>query len=140
METGFEYETSFEFAEFAVFGGMTLFIFLGLTILMIVSYWKVFQKAGKQGWEAIVPIYNLIVLMQISKTPLWMLVLVFIPIINFIGAPIVMIAISLNMAKVFGKDTVFGILLIIFPYIMYPILAFGPDQYIGEKTEVPIGE
>ena len=132
--TGFEYEWSVEAGEFALFGGGFFFVWLAITVLMIVSMWKIFQKAGKQGWEAIVPIYNIIVLFQITKTPLWLIILLLIPLVNFIGSFVVAIILGLNIAKVFGKDSVFGILCIFFPYIMYPVLAFSDAQYVEDAT------
>ncbi len=140
--TGFEYEYDFSFdlGDSFMFGGVFFFVWLAIFVLMIVSYWKIFQKAGKQGWEAIVPIYNLIVLFQITKTPLWMIVLLFIPIVNLVAFFIVWIIVALNLAKVFGKDTVYAILIMFFPYIMYPVLAFGPDQYVGDQVDVPVSE
>ncbi len=133
--TGFEYEWSIEASDLFAVGGTFLFIWLAIMILMIVSQWKIFQKAGKQGWEAIVPIYNLIVLFQITKTPLWMIILLFIPIVNIFAFFVVWIIVSLNLAKVFGKDTLFGVLIIFFSVIMYPVLAFGDAQYVGETAE-----
>jgi hypothetical protein len=32
-----------------------------VAILVIVGLWRVFTKAGKPGWAALIPIYNLIV-------------------------------------------------------------------------------
>lgn len=37
------------------------------SILIIVSLWKIFKKAGKPGWASIVPIYNMIVLLEIHR-------------------------------------------------------------------------
>ncbi len=137
METtpGFEHEF-----EIVFFSGTFLVIWLAFAALMIVSMWKIFEKAGEEGWKAIIPIYNLIVWMQITKTPLWMLALVLIPILNFIGAFVVTIVLAINTTKVFNKDAVYAVLLIFLPIIGYPLLAFGPDQYIGAKTDVPVGE
>ena len=52
------------------------------SILIIVSLWKIFKKAGKPGWASIVPIYNMIVLLEITELPLWYIVLFFIPFAN----------------------------------------------------------
>jgi hypothetical protein len=43
-----------------------LFVTLGLIILIFAGLWRVFEKAGKPGWAAIVPIYNLYVLVKVS--------------------------------------------------------------------------
>lgn|GEM_PF-2859387 len=46
-------------------------IYLAIIIAMIAGMWKVFEKAGQPGWAAIIPIYNLIVLLQIVGKPIW---------------------------------------------------------------------
>lgn len=107
-----------------------LIIYLAIVILMIASIWTVFTKAGKPGWAAIVPIYNLVVLLEIVQKPVWWIVLLILPIVNFI----ILIIIYLELAKVFGKSTGFGVGLIFLGIIFLPMLAFGDAQYIGNKT------
>ncbi|MDQ5882867.1 MAG: hypothetical protein QG648_220, partial [Patescibacteria group bacterium] len=50
--------------------GITLLAF-AFGLLMIISFWKIFTKAGKPGWAAIIPVYNSVVLAQIAKQPWW---------------------------------------------------------------------
>ena len=57
---------------------LTGFLSLALIVLMLVSIWKIYEKAGKPGWAAIVPIYNLIVLLEIVRKPLWWIILLLI--------------------------------------------------------------
>ena len=103
-------------------------IAMAVAVITIVSMWKLFTKAGKPGWAAIVPIYNNIVMLEIVGRPLWWVVLYFVPFANIV----VTIMVALETAKVFGKDTVFGVLMILFPVPMYPILAFSKNtQYLG---------
>lgn len=59
-------------------------IYLAIIALMLAGMWKVFEKAGKPGWAAIIPIYNLIVLLDIVGKPIWWLVLLLIPIVNLV--------------------------------------------------------
>ena len=40
-------------------------IFIVLSLIVIISLFRIFQKAGKPGWAAFVPIYNLIVFAKI---------------------------------------------------------------------------
>ncbi|MEM8524784.1 MAG: hypothetical protein AAGG68_09070 [Bacteroidota bacterium] len=51
-------------------GIIALILYLGIIALVIASIWKVYEKAGKPGWAAIVPIYNIIVLLEIVDKPL----------------------------------------------------------------------
>ncbi|WP_330272626.1 DUF5684 domain-containing protein [Lentzea sp. NBC_00516] len=103
-------------------------IYLALAIFGVVVFWKTFTKAGQPGWAAIIPIYNIYVLLKVAGRPGWWLVLLLIPIVNIVILAIV----SIDVAKSFGKDTVFGVVgLWLFSIIGYAILAFGGAQYHG---------
>ncbi|PIE03779.1 MAG: signal peptidase I [Acidobacteria bacterium] len=108
---------------FAIAGIFYLVIF----IVMIASMWKIYTKAGKPGWAAIIPIYNLIVLLEIVDKPLWWFILFLIPFVNFI----VMILVCLELAKKFGKGAGFAIGLLLLGIIFFPILGFGSARYQG---------
>jgi hypothetical protein len=105
---------------FGVFG-------LAFAVLMIVSGWKIFTKAGKPGWASIVPIYNIIVMLEIVGKPLWWIVLFLIPLVNFIAG----IMVSIALAEKFGKSTGFALGLVFLPFIFFPMLAFGDARYKG---------
>ncbi|MCO6495946.1 MAG: signal peptidase I [Bacteroidetes bacterium] len=113
--------------------GVGFIIFYLLFIaLIIVSLWKVFEKAGKPGWASIVPIYNIVVMLKIVKKPLWWILLLLIPFVNVI----IGIIVCIEMAKAFGKDIGFAIGLLLLGFIFYPILAFGDAKYVyGDNAE-----
>lgn len=102
-----------------------LLIVLSFSIFLFACRWKIFKKAGKEGWESIVPLYNIIVLLEIVKKPTWWIFLLFIPIYNIYVAVIL----NIRLAKFFGKDNVFGILLTFFNFIFEPILALDESKY-----------
>ena len=106
---------------------IVLLIYLAVIALMIVSLWKVFTKAGQPGWACIVPIYNIIIMLQIADKPLWWIILFFIPIANII----IPIMVNIAIAEKFGKGAGFGIGLSFLGFIFFPILAFGDAQYSG---------
>ena len=106
--------------------GLTI-VEIALLVLLIAGMWKVFQKAGKPGWAAIIPIYNIIVLLQITGKPIWWLVLYFIPLVNFV----VLVLVCIALARRFGKGVGFAIGLALLPFIFYPILGFGDATYGG---------
>lgn len=108
-------------------GSSFLLFYLGILAVTFLISWKVYEKAGKPGWAAIVPIYNIIVLLEIVGKPLWWIVLFFVPIINVIA----MVLVYLELAKRFGQDVPFAIGLILLPVIFMGILAFGPARYLG---------
>ena len=60
--------TSANFDLFAGIGLLYLIVSVVISLFMIVSMWKIFKKAGKNGWEAIIPIYNIYVLILDSRT------------------------------------------------------------------------
>jgi hypothetical protein len=108
-------------------GAVGCLIGLVVGLLLIVSMWKVFSKAGQPGWAAIIPIYNIYVLCKVAGRPGWWLLLMLIPLVNFIIA----IIICIDIAKNFGKGTGFGLGLAFLGIIFWPILAFGSAQYQG---------
>ena len=108
-------------------GIIILLIQLAIFIAVIAGFWKVFTKAGHPGWAAIVPIYNVIILLTIAGKPLWWIILFFIPLVNFIIA----ILVSIEVAKKFGKGTGFGLGLAFLGFIFYPVLGFSDAQYQG---------
>lgn len=105
-------------------------IILILLVVMIAAMWKIYVKAGEPGWAAIVPIYNLVVLLKIAGKPLWWVILFFIPIVNFVMC----ILVYLGLSERFGKGAGFGIGLAFLPMIFLPILGFGDARYIGPKS------
>jgi hypothetical protein len=107
----------------AIAGGVGGLIGLAIALVMIIGMWKIFEKAGKPGWAAIVPIYNIIILLEIVRKPIWWIVLFFIPCANFVA----LILICIELAKVFGKSTGFAVLLIL--GIGFPILGFSDARY-----------
>lgn len=64
-------------------------LFLIIQVIHFLGTWKLYVKAGRKAWEALVPIYNAIVLMKIIKRPTWWVILLFIPIINLLMFPVV---------------------------------------------------
>lgn len=63
-----------------------------ISIVVIISMWKVFAKAGKPGWAAIVPIYNEWVLFEIVGYPGWWALLSFVPFVNIFPAVMMMVS------------------------------------------------
>ncbi|MFC4723552.1 signal peptidase I [Geojedonia litorea] len=63
--------------------------------------WKLYTKAGRQAWEAFVPIYNAVVLMTILNRSRWWTILLFVPVVNLIMFPVVWV----ETARSFGKNS-----------------------------------
>lgn len=112
-------------------GMLMMLVWLAVMIAVIAGFWKVFVKAGKPGWAVLIPIYNIVVMLQIVGRPIWWLILLIIPIVGLIVAIIV----SIDMAKSFGKGTGFGIGLALLGPIFYPMLGFGDAKYQGPSVQ-----
>lgn len=108
-------------------GALFMIIWLALVVLVIAGFWKTFVKAGKPGWGSIIPIYNVILLLEIAGKPIWWIILMFIPFVNIVVA----ILVSIDVAKNFGKGPGFGLGLAFLGFIFYPILGFGDARYQG---------
>ena len=99
-----------------------------LLVVIIASLWRVFTKAGQPGWGALIPFYNMYILLKIVGRPGWWMALLFIPFVNFV----ITLIVSIDLAKAFGRSSTFGVLgLFLFSFIGYPMLGFGKDQYVG---------
>ena len=84
----------------AVFGFLAFvwIICLAIGVFSIICNWKVYKKAGKKGWESIVPIYNIVTLLEITNLPMWYIILFFVPIANIV----VMFLIYIELVKLIG--------------------------------------
>lgn len=115
----------------ALIAGVSVIIYLAIVVFMILAVWKVFTKAGKPGWACIVPIYNIIIMLEIAKKPTWWIILFIIPVVNFV----IMIMLTHAISKSFGKDVGFTLGMIFLPIIFFPILGFGSATYIADAEE-----
>jgi hypothetical protein len=103
----------------------TVILFLVILLFLIASFWKVFTKAGEAGWQSLIPLYNLFILVKISGKPWWWFLLLFIPVVNLI----VYILVFTALAARFNKGVLFGLGLFFLGFIFFPILAFGKAEY-----------
>lgn len=139
---------------FVALGAFALII--GLIVLaVLVALWKVFVKAGKQGWEAIIPFYNSWILVEIAGLNWWWFLLIISgTIVSLLHIPglstlcslanlVAMFFCNYNIAKKFHQEVGYAILMTLFPFIMYPILGFSDkvfDKDVITSPNGPIGE
>ncbi len=127
MSYSYEVQTTNATGDILVGLTITWFIVMLACIFLLVCMYKVFKKAGRKGWEALIPIYNFIVIIQITELPMWYVLLYFIPFANIYA----MFKTYIEFAHKFGKSTGFGVAMVLFPYVCLPMLAFGNAQYQG---------
>jgi len=109
------------------FGAGAVIVYLALVGFFVFVGWRLFEKAGKPGWAAVIPVYNIVVLLQIVGRPVWWVILMLIPIVNSVTGIVVL----LDLARSFGKGTGFGVGLILLGFVFGPILALGGATYVG---------
>jgi hypothetical protein len=94
---------------------------LVIAVAVAAGLWKSFEKMGRKGWEGIVPIYNMYVLMQVmGKDIKWFI---------FCLIPFLCIIPMIDVAKAFGKDTLFGVGLAF--AVCWPVLGFTDASWQG---------
>lgn len=77
-----------------------IIFFLAIQVIHFLGTWKLYQKAGRKAWEALIPIYNAVVLTKIINRPWWWVILLFIPIVNLMMFP----AFWVETVRSFGKE------------------------------------
>jgi hypothetical protein len=102
-------------------------IALAVSVITIIGMWKIFVKAGKPGWAAIVPFYNMYILFEITWGEGIKFLFLLIPIANIYF----IIVTYIKLAKAFGKTGGFAAGLVLLAPVFVNILGFGPDRYLG---------
>ncbi|MFV9484992.1 signal peptidase I [Christiangramia sp. ASW11-125] len=112
--------------------------FLIIQVVHFLGTWKLYQRAGREAWEAAIPVYNAVVLMQIINRPKWWVVLFFIPIVNLIIIPVTWV----ETIRSFGRNSTaetFAVILTLGFYIYYVNYATN-DSYIVDRDLKPRSE
>jgi len=108
----------------------TLVIYLVLYAAIAAGLWKLFEKAGRKGWEGAVPVYNLWVILKMIGRPWWWIFYLFIPLIGqFIG-----IGVMRDFLKLYGKGSIADLIMVVLvPFIYLPFIGFSNDvRYVGQ--------
>lgn len=125
--------------------------FVGIAVyaLYVVGLWKVFKKAGEDGWKALIPFYNTYVLIKIVGLSWWWFLLAVAPTLvglvsgtatlvslGSICQVIANVCIAKNLSMKMHKDTATIVLLVLFPVIMYPVLGLGSSTW-DDSVQTP---
>lgn len=109
---------------------MSVLINLAILVLFLVGWYKMFEKMGRQGWEGLIPIYNMVILLEVLKKPWWwVLLMLFVPIVNIVF----MILTYIELAKRFGQGAGFAIGLTFLGFIFFPLLGFGDYRFTPDN-------
>lgn len=122
-----DYSTSYTAGSELAVGLFLLFWLVALVLILIitVSLWAIFKKAGKPGWAAIVPIYSQYVFSEITLGNGLFFLLYYIPYLNVV-VPFIF---GFTLASAFNKSKLFALGLVFLPFIFYPMLAFSSDSH-----------
>ena len=140
------------FAALMAVLGIVLVIGLVVLVIIIAARWKIFTKAGEEGWKALIPVYSDMVLCKVVGVWEWYPVVIYgasfvcgmisgfseslggiITLLSYALSIYYTVILSISVAQSFGKDTGFGIGLLLLGIVFYPILAFGKAEYQGAK-------
>ena len=112
--------------------------FIFILIIQVIhglGTWKLYIKAGRQAWEAFVPVYNGVILMKIINRPWWWVILLFLPIVNLIMLMVVWV----ETARSFGKNTYLDTFLaiIILGFYNYYLNYIADVEYVKDRDLQP---
>ena len=110
-------------------------LFLIVQVIHFLGTWKLYVRAGRKAWEAAVPVYNAIVLMDIINRPKWWVILLFVPIINLLMFPILWIETCRSFRFNTNKDTILAVITLGF-YIFY-INYNTKSKYVESRSLEP---
>lgn len=140
--------------------GMFMYIMLlGLAaiVLIVIARWRIFTKAGEEGWKSIIPIYNeytmyklvwdvnqfwiyfglgfagsaLSTLANSGDSTNWFLTIL--ASAATIAGIVWYVRFNIAKARAFGKGAGFAVGLIFLPFIFELILGFGNARYLGPQ-------
>lgn len=96
-----------------------------LAALAVAGCWRTFEKAGEPGWAAVVPGYNLWVMVRVGHCARWWFPLAFVPLLNAFA----LARVSVGVADQFGRGVPFGLGLLAVPWLFWPVLGFFGFEY-----------
>ncbi len=134
--------------------GKSAYVVVAALCVLAASFWHVFVKADRKGWEVLVPGWNMVVLMRLIGRPWWWALGLFPGPFSLwlaglvvrethsrlfwaLALPGVMLAgwmhyrISFSLARSFGRSRRFGWRLTWLPFVYIPVLGFGYSEYVG---------
>jgi len=126
----------------------SMLLVLAVAIMQLIGQWKMFEKAKEDGWKAIIPVYNQVVMCNLVGVSPWWILIVFclgvltvIPILGIFIAFVYTVAIlyflviySISIARSYGKEDMWALGLIFLTPVFFLLLGINKDtKYVGAK-------
>jgi len=111
---------------------MGYIVFTILLIFVHIGLWKLFIKAGRKGWESLIPLYReFVIAKHITGHPGWWIALLLIPIVNIF----IFFGLYLDLVKSFGKRRFWEYAAtILVPFVVLPWWSNDPKVvYLGQS-------
>ena len=124
--------TPYQLANVMIFLGLFAIFTLVLSIFVTATSWKLFEKAGRSALEAFIPVYNLVVLLQIAEIPSYYFFTLLVPGLDII----LLIFVEYKLAKLFKVSNAFMWGMFLCPIVFIPMLAYGHFVYKEPEEEV----
>src|ERR1700730_13482255 len=74
-------------------------VIYAIILATFAGLWKIFEKAGEQGWKALVPVYNYYIWLKVLKRPWWWVFILIIPGVGFMMMMVMAGITTLGMQK-----------------------------------------
>ncbi|MHC5201224.1 signal peptidase I [Myroides sp. LJL119] len=110
-------------------------LFIAIQVIHFLGVWKLYQKAGFKPWQAIIPVYNAVILMKIINRPWWWVILLFIPIVNLIMFPVIWVETLRSFGKNSTLDTILGVCT--FGFYIYYVNYLTDVSYVNNRDLKP---
>lgn len=130
-------------------GLLLVSIAIAVCVLQIAGEWRIYKKAGKHGWEALVPFYSSYIQYEIFWGNGWLFLIATafsiignygdsVSVINavcLVGLLIIEVMHCSRMAKAFGKSAWYAVGLLLLHPVFVCMLGFGNAEYEGVPEE-----
>lgn len=101
-----------------------LVAFIIILILPFIGLYKIFEKAGIEGWKAFIPFWNYSLWLKLIGKPQSWLIFLAIPFVNMVA----LLLMRADLANHFGKRKFYQHLIIwLFPFLYMPYMGFAKN-------------
>ena len=115
--------------------GLLFFVTIIIAIIGYTGRALLFKKSGREWWEAIIPVYNIVIMhnMTFGKEKWPFILLMLVPYVNIVYG----IYFYVMFAKAYNLTTIQQVFFVFFPFIMVWYMALNDNiHYEGEQKHI----